>query len=324
MKLIFILCFFPSFSQAINPTCLRANLTWSEEFIYNLTFPVDSPDICQDKCNQDTSCKGFSWLTPSASLLPQACALFSFLGEELPCPDCVSGPPQCLCLQEGECESSQGNIIDVISEVESQETCSRLCVNEDGCYFFTYFGEGNPLRNICILYSSCDILDEDCIDCTTGTVDCDTCDWDDTQPDGSCGSGCSKGWSAYQDFCYIVLQNGTSHFHSINLCRSECLHQGGLLASVHSDGENDLIVSILKPAKNEGFDQSAWLGAQRNNQGYYWEDGTEWDYENWREGHADTYPCVLIGSNVQNPELWDDFYCYSSWRENDCVCKKPK
>ena len=73
-----------------------------------------------------------------------------------------------------------------IPQTQSLRECKLLCDDNSDCIAYTYFGEQNVLRHLCLLYSSCEALAESGEDCMTGSKDCTVCRFEDTV-DGQCG-----------------------------------------------------------------------------------------------------------------------------------------
>merc|ERR550519_2005640 len=119
-------------------------------------------------------------MTKEAALLPQSCSLFSEISDPtIPCQNCVSGPRLCPCSMPGECEIQEDNLLKVISGIGTSDECLQLCISKPRCTVFTFFGEENPLRHTCFLFKSCDDFINECPDCTSGTSQCDICDFED-------------------------------------------------------------------------------------------------------------------------------------------------
>ena len=76
-------------------------MTWDQGSVFSILPNTASPESCQQSCREldhtDPQCKGATWLTAHSPVLPLSCSLFSSLGQEQPCNNCVSAPPQCLC-----------------------------------------------------------------------------------------------------------------------------------------------------------------------------------------------------------------------------------
>merc|ERR1719186_1800510 len=95
---------------------------------------------------------------------------------------------------------------------------------------------------------------------------------------------CPPDWSAYDGSCYSVQMV----FLSWNSAREHCqdLAQGADMASLHSVGERDFILSLYPSVIATDW---LWLGgAGGTGSGdtvtggqWVWSDGTKWDYEDW-------------------------------------------
>ena len=72
-------------------------------------------------------------------------------------------------LDHQECEIHQDNLITTVTDVPTMDQCLALCQDEFTCVAFTYFGtEGYPLRESCVMFSSCSMR-RPCQGCTTGS-----------------------------------------------------------------------------------------------------------------------------------------------------------
>lgn len=70
------------------------------------------------------------------------------------------------------CDPHGESLIVTYPEVETIFECRVLCIDTEGCEFFTYYGaEGFPLKNFCQLFASCDET-LDCIGCVSETREC--------------------------------------------------------------------------------------------------------------------------------------------------------
>ena len=78
---------------------LQAGITWDQGSVSTILPNTASPEACQRHCldQMDPQCEGATWLTELSPVLPLSCSLFSALGKEEACDNCVSGPPQCFC-----------------------------------------------------------------------------------------------------------------------------------------------------------------------------------------------------------------------------------
>jgi len=220
----------------------------------------------------------------------------------------------------------EDNLVDIVGNVESWELCNALCSENSDCNVFTYLGEENHFRRTCFLFSECEVFTEDCLGCTSGADACDVCKFENTMPDGSCAVTCDAGWEAFDDHCYLLMKNNENHYDDINVCRNECTALEGNLTSIHSKEENDFVFNLIEPNSESSYYGLTWLGASCIRSVCKWDDGTPWDFENWKPGFPINYNtyCVFLGDdNGTGLELdeWSNGVCNFS-SEFDCVCKK--
>jgi len=271
-----------------------------------------------------------TWLSADAALYPLTCALFSETSNTTtPCEECVSGPANCSCSIQGECDILEDNLVEIIGNVESIEMCKNHCTENSACNVFTYLGEENHFRHTCFLFSSCEVFTNDCEGCTSGADECNVCKFENTLPDGSCKGACEGDWKLFGDHCYLYMNNSGSRYDDIEVCRSECSSLGGSLASIHNKEENDFVFNLIEPHDDDSYYGLTWLGASCVQGAYKWDDGTSWDYENWNSGQPDNCGhkadrhCVFLGYDDHGrlPDKWDDGVCSYSRIIFDCICK---
>merc|ERR1711971_623787 len=132
------------------PSCLREGFTWDISGAYKTVLNLPTPELCQQLCAKDHSCVASTWMSASAPVLPLTCSLFSEVSADqvVPCEECVSGPPECPCTVNGECNILEENIINIVTNVESVEECSRHCSENSLCEVFTYLGEENHFSQV--------------------------------------------------------------------------------------------------------------------------------------------------------------------------------
>lgn len=73
-------------------------------------------------------------------------------------------PPEPVCFVPGECQGS----VDRVEEAESQEECLELCQSHSFCEWFTY----HTVIKACVLFRSCDEINQECDVCVTGEDEC--------------------------------------------------------------------------------------------------------------------------------------------------------
>ena len=76
-------------------------------------------------------------------------------------------------------------IFKAFTNIPTVNECRHICEDNPSCSQYTYFEESH-LTNLCLLFSSCDTLDEKCDGCVTGSPGCELCSFDNTV-DGQCG-----------------------------------------------------------------------------------------------------------------------------------------
>merc|ERR1719367_1018496 len=83
--------------------------------------------------------------------------------------------PNGLCYAEDvTCELQDDNLVGIIGDVSNLADCREECQDDNvtSCNFFTFFGPSSfPFVDTCLLYSTCETLDE-CEDCFTEVLDC--------------------------------------------------------------------------------------------------------------------------------------------------------
>ncbi len=73
-------------------------------------------------------------------------------------------PPEAVCFVAGECE---GILIETVAST-SADQCLQLCNSTASCRWFTFQSEAAK----CILFQSCDALDDSCSACVSGERRC--------------------------------------------------------------------------------------------------------------------------------------------------------
>ena len=148
---------------------------------------------------------------------------------------------------------------------------------------------------------------------------CEKPDNDQTQPAANGACSCETDWTGSLDTgkCY---KRGTQD-KSYDAAKADCEAESANLASVTSNLENELVLSVLTAGDNLN---NGWLGATDHDTvgDWKWDDGTAWDFTNWwpdsNDGTTggDTQNCLQLR---RTDSLWDDFKCSTSrW----FVCKK--
>ena len=112
---------------------------------------------------------------------------------------------------------------------------------------------------------------------------------------------CPYGWKNFGVRCHKFFSEAVSWVTAEKNCLSLDAH----LASVHSQIEQDFLLSLLPSSSTR-----CWFGAHDgNDKGHWlWTDGTPLDYTNWGPGQpsSDNENC---GEFNLNPNLWNDARC---------------
>ncbi|EFO93073.1 CRE-CLEC-51 protein [Caenorhabditis remanei] len=123
-----------------------------------------------------------------------------------------------------------------------------------------------------------------------------------TCPTVTIPSHCPSGYTWYDetDFCY----KSTVRFTNFNDARSACQADGGDLASIHSQAENQFLVELSKAGitnKDKGHNDDVFIGLIYQNSKWQWTDGTAVNYLNWGDGEPNNMEKEWWTSLVADP-----------------------
>merc|ERR1711962_470506 len=90
-------------------------------------------------------------------------------------------------------------------------------------------------------------------------------------------NNCPSGYTVFNSHCYKLYSDFKKNYDT---SEAKCVADGGHLASVHSEEENEFLVELA------GKEELFWMGGKvnSNSDGWIWMDGTPWDYENIGSG----------------------------------------
>ena len=110
---------------------------------------------------------------------------------------------------------------------------------------------------------------------------------------------CPSDWSEYGNNCYKFFMENMNWANA----ESHCTEQGGHLASVHSDQENEFILGL---SSSEQF----WIGGNDEEvEGeWVWSDGSDFSYSFWKRGQP---------NNWESNEGSGDYYYYYLYEDDD-------
>ena len=129
---------------------------------------------CRQLCLDDRACEFISYYDDSASPVSHVCQLLKSCGSVTQNANCISENMQCL----ETCGSNMvgdldENILIMTPDVDTEVTCKQMCVQNDGCSFYTYYFESDPyFHNYCFLLSEFVHPSTECDHCKTGPPDC--------------------------------------------------------------------------------------------------------------------------------------------------------
>ncbi|XP_035219073.1 macrophage mannose receptor 1-like isoform X1 [Stegodyphus dumicola] len=144
---------------------------------------------------------------------------------------------------------------------------------------------------------------------------------------------CQSVWYSLGNKCYKVFGRLWSQRIKWNEAKTECEKHGAVLASIHSNEEQDFLSDLIMETGT-----SVWIGLQTLEHGtlFQWTDDTRIDYTNWNadepqfSGDPDDEleglfevenSCVEVLHEVEAMGKWNSCGCY---RKNAYVCQKSK
>jgi len=190
-----------------------------------------------------------------------------------------------------------------IAYVQTENTipdCNESCRVFTVCRGWTYFQETKRCFLMLHFQLQCGINGEGWI---SGTKGCSV----------RGNRNCPDGWKQFQNSCYKLLKERLTWEQA----SKECMKSSANLASVHSEGENNMLWSNL-------VRDSTWLGGFAVEGGWEdwkywtwsWSDDSQWEYDNLRYNENDG-KCVAIG-RPNSRASWSNEKCSS---EMQAVCK---
>lgn len=133
--------------------------------------------------------------------------------------------------------------------------------------------------------------------------------WNEPNYTGTCTSSCSIG-ANIPGFIYMGSFGGSQYYCSVNpatwpQAQAACLANGGYLASVNNQEENNFLANILT-------NQTAWIGLndEANEGNFVWTNGDPVTYTNWYEDQPNDYNGNQDFVEMLPDGLWNDQYNY--------------
>ena len=135
--------------------------------------PVLDYKECQAVCQARVGCQGWTWTTEDNAERQNYCSLYSSLGPTSQAPDCISGPPSCLCSKLEACLVEADNEIASYPNTLEEGDCRELCESSLGCGYYTWYDATDPSQaSLCCLLSSCSERNSSCTSCHSAPVPC--------------------------------------------------------------------------------------------------------------------------------------------------------
>merc|ERR1712110_353519 len=154
-------------------SCYKVDQSWANSTVLDVLTSVPDYEECRALCRDQVGCEGWTWISKASADYSEHCLIFSSLGDIENYPNCVSGPPSCLCSEIAACENTGDNEVDVLPNIFQEETCQELCATNPECGFYTWYdGTAGLLGNVCVLLSSCSERDSSCSSCHSAPVPC--------------------------------------------------------------------------------------------------------------------------------------------------------
>ena len=119
-----------------------------------------------------------------------------------------------------------------------------------------------------------------------------------------------NGWLEFENYCYKSVEEYQTWYEA----NDSCIKLDANLASIHSEEENNFIISIMNYYYN-------WIGLHWDDNEFKYTDRSEYDYSNWGAGEpSQNGACVYMDHHTS--DKWYVITCNCRHYVN-YVCKKP-
>jgi len=157
LKLLFFLLVLISGSFASSVPCSQEGreCEYDGENLLDNLMQVNSERECQLLCLENQQCQYTTYFNDSASPISNFCRIFKTCENTVQCENCVTQNRGCFDV----CSSNivgplDENVVDVMV-TKAEHECRDLCTTTEGCYWYTYFDESDPLyHETCFLLSA--------------------------------------------------------------------------------------------------------------------------------------------------------------------------
>ncbi|XGW31602.1 hypothetical protein V3C99_010061 [Haemonchus contortus] len=141
----------------------------------------------------------------------------------------------------------------------------------------------------------------------------------------------TKGWVNKYGFSYKVFDRRAT----FDEAEAACVAEGGHLASIHSQEEDEFIYNISNPhADQKTQSDLLWIGLRQKNwpkdKKWTWTDGTAVNFINWSRGEpnnlynaehcVELYTAPIKKHPHTKLKKWNDYRCNT--KQSQFVCKK--
>ena len=146
----------------------------SGDNLIDAMFGVLSLEECRDLCLEDARCNFISYRGDLTAPISHLCQMFTTCDDTINSTDVISENMKCY----RSCGSNvvgdlDENIQDILTDIESEQTCRESCLNIPKCSYYTFFYPNDThFENYCILQTEFVGPAQSCNTCISGPVDC--------------------------------------------------------------------------------------------------------------------------------------------------------
>ena len=156
-------------------TCSNYNTACDEvtDDLLDIMTGVETLEECRAVCLDQEDCNYFTYYDLNSSPLREACFTYRDCPSVHECHDCVSESKYCQTCGVERSGIIDENLLDFMTEVESEIDCKAQCISTPNCSYYTYFtAQDSHFPELCFLLSSLEDPVTVCPHCLTGPRDC--------------------------------------------------------------------------------------------------------------------------------------------------------
>ena len=174
---LFLIVSSSSLSTFDSPITCSSNNTACDNHNDNLIETVNGVDTveeCRQLCYDDQECEYLTHYSEHSFPLQSLCLLFRSCEETHECSDCVSETRDCFfTCAEHVVGAINENLLEFLSDVESEHECRDHCSSSNNCSYYTHFTQDDPNSRTCVLLTHLLEPLQPCATCLTGPVECE-------------------------------------------------------------------------------------------------------------------------------------------------------